>query len=77
MACRATQDGQVRAESSDKTWSTGGGNGKPPQYTCRETSWTVQKDEKDMTPKDESPRLEGVQYAPGEEGRTTTQPQKE
>ena len=27
---------------------------------------------KDMTPKDESPRSECVQYATGEEGRTTT-----
>ena len=34
--CRATQDTWVLAESSDKTWSTGRGNGKPPQYTCRE-----------------------------------------
>ena len=29
MPCRATQDGQVMVESSDKTWSTGEGNGKP------------------------------------------------
>ena len=26
MPCRATQDGQVMMESSDKTWSTGEGN---------------------------------------------------
>ena len=32
----AAQDGQVIVESSDKTGSTGGGNGKWPQYTCRE-----------------------------------------
>ena len=30
------------------------------------------KRQEDMTPKDESPRLEGGQYAPGEEWRTTT-----
>ena len=36
MSCRATQDRQVIAGSSDKTWSTRGGNGKPPQYTCLE-----------------------------------------
>ena len=35
MLCRATQDGQVMVESSDKRWSTGG-NGKPLQYTCFE-----------------------------------------
>ena len=41
MLCRATQDGWVIAESSDKTWSTGGGNGKPPQCTHMRTQWTV------------------------------------
>ena len=29
MLCRAAQDGRVMVESSDKTWSTGEGNGKP------------------------------------------------
>ena len=36
MLCRATQDGWVMVESSDKTWSTGEGNGKPLQYACLE-----------------------------------------
>ena len=36
-ACMATQDGQVMVESSDKTWSTGEGNGKLLQYSCLET----------------------------------------
>ena len=36
MLCRATQDGWVIAASSDQMGSTGGGNGKPPQYTCHE-----------------------------------------
>ena len=36
MLCRATQDGRVMAESSDKTWSSGEGNGKPLQCTCLE-----------------------------------------
>ena len=36
MRCRATQEGQVMMESSDKTWSTGEGNGKPLRYTCLE-----------------------------------------
>ena len=45
--------------------STGGGNGKPGQYTCCETSGTFCiKGQKDMTPKDESPRLEGVKWQP-------------
>ena len=29
IPCRATQDGQVMVDSSEKTWSTGEGNGKP------------------------------------------------
>ena len=37
MPCRATQDGWVIVESSDKMWSTGGGNGKSPQYSCCES----------------------------------------
>ena len=28
--------GQVMVESSDKTWSTGEGNGKPLKYSCLE-----------------------------------------
>ena len=34
MPCRATQDDQVIVKSSNKTWSTGGGNGNLLQYTC-------------------------------------------
>ena len=34
---RATQDGQVTMESSDKVWSTGEGNGKPLQYLALRT----------------------------------------
>ena len=34
MPCKATQDGQVIVESSEKMWSTKGGNGKPLQYSC-------------------------------------------
>ena len=33
---RAFQDGQVMVERSDRTWSTGEGNGKPLQYSCLE-----------------------------------------
>ena len=31
---RATEDGWVIGKSSDKAWSTGGGNCNPPQYSC-------------------------------------------
>ena len=69
MPCRATQDGRVLAESSDKTWSIGGGNGKPLQYTFCEILMNCIKGQKDMVPKGESPRSLGVQYVPGEEWR--------
>ena len=65
ILCRATQDEQVTAENSDKTWSTGGGTSKPFQYTYCETLMNCIKGQKDMTPKDESPRSKGVQVAMG------------
>ena len=37
MLCRATHDGQVMVESSDKMWSIGEDNGKPLQYSCLRT----------------------------------------
>ena len=36
MPCRATQDGWVMMERSDRKLSTGEGNGKPLQYSCLE-----------------------------------------
>ena len=41
MPCRVTQYGWVMVESSDKTWSTGEGNGRPLQHSCLENPWTV------------------------------------
>ena len=46
MPCRATQDRWVIAESSDKTWSTGEGNGKPLQYSCFENPMNSMKRDK-------------------------------
>ena len=43
MPCRATQDRQVMAESSDKTRSTAEGNGELLQYFALRTPWTVWK----------------------------------
>ena len=54
---------QIIVKSSDKTWSTGGGNGSPLQYSCCENSMNSMKMQKDMTQKDEPPSSEGVQYA--------------
>ena len=67
MLCRATQDGQVMVESSDKMWPTGEQNGKPLQYSCLENCKNSMKRQKGMTRKDELPRLVGAQYATGEE----------
>ena len=69
MLCRASQDKRVIAESSDKMWSTGEGKGKPFQYSCLENTINSMKRQKDMTLKDELPRLVGAQYDPEEEWR--------
>ena len=53
MPCRATPGGWVMVESSDKTLSTGEGNGKPLQYSCLENSMNSTKRQKDRTLKDE------------------------
>ena len=72
MPGRATQDRQVMVGNSDKKWSTGEGNGKPPQYSCAENPVNSMKRQKDMTLKDELPRSVDVRYATGEEWRNTT-----
>ena len=69
MSYRATQDEQVMMESSDQTWSTGEGNGKPLQYSCLENPMNSIKRQKDRTLKDELPRLVGAQYATGDQWR--------
>ena len=77
MPRRATQDGWVMAESSDRMWSTGEGNGKPLQYSCLENPMNSMKRQKDMTLKDELPRLVGAQYATGEEWRNNSRKNEE
>ena len=66
-AVYGTQGGWVMVESSDKTWSTGGGNGKPLQYSCCKNSMNSMNRQNDMTPEDDALRSEGVQYATGKE----------
>ena len=63
MLCRATQDGRVMVESSDKKRSTGEGNGKMLQYSTLEYPMNSMKKQKDMTLKDELPRSVGAHYA--------------
>ena len=59
-------------ESSDKTWSTGEGNGKPLQYSCLENPMNSMKRQKNRTLKDELPRLVGAQYATGDQQRNNS-----
>ena len=72
MPCRATQDRRVKVERSDKTWSTGEGNGKTPQYSCLENPMNSMKRQKDRTLKDELPRSVGAQYAAGDKWRNSS-----
>ena len=69
MPYRATQNGWVKVKSSDKMWSTGGGNGKPRQYSCHKNPMNSIKGQKDMILEDKPLRSEGIQYATGEEWR--------
>ena len=64
-------------ESSDKMWSTGKGNDKPLQYSCLENHEQNEKAKKNMTLKDDLPRLVGAQYATGEEWRNNSGKNKE
>ena len=77
MPCRATQDGRDMVESSEKTWSTREGNGKPLQYSCLENPMYNMKRQKDKTPKDELPRSVDAQCAIREEWRNKTRKKEE
>ena len=78
MLCRATQDGWVMVESSDKMWSTGEGNGKPFQYSCLENPMNSMKRQKDRTLKDEfSSMLVGAQHATGDQWRNNSRKNEE
>ena len=55
-AVSGPQDRRVMVQSSDKTWSTGEGNGKPLQYSCLEDPTNSVKKKKDVALKDEFPR---------------------
>ena len=69
MLHRATQDGRVLVESSDKMWSTGEGNGKPLPWSCLKNPMNSMKRQKDRTLKAELPRLVGAQYATRDQWR--------
>ena len=53
-SCRATQDRWAIVKSSNKTWFTGGGNGKSLKSSCHENHMkSMKKQQKDMTPEDD------------------------
>ena len=69
MPCRVIQEGWVMVESSDKTWSTGEGNGKPLQHSCLENPMNSMERQKYRTLNDELPMLVDAQYATAQEQR--------
>ena len=66
-ARRATQDGWVMVDRSDRLWSTGEGTGKPLQYSCLENPMKSMNRQNDRIPKEELPRAVGAQYATGDQ----------
>ena len=76
-SCTATQDGWVMVESSDKTWSTGEGNGKPLEYSCLENPMNSMKRQNYRILKEKLPKSVGAQYAPGEEQRNISRRNEE
>ena len=75
--CRATQNGRVMVESSDKTWSIREGNCKSCQSSCLENPMDCMKRQKDRTLKDELPRSVGAQYANGDQWRTNSRKKRQ
>ena len=71
-ARRATQDGQVMVERSDRMWSIGEGNGKPLQYSCFENPMNSMKRQNDRILKEELPRSVDAQYATGDQTRNNS-----
>ena len=65
------------AGNSDKTWSTGEGNGKPLQYSCLENPMNSMKRQKDRTLKDDLPKSIGAQYATGDQWRNNSRKNEE
>ena len=56
-------------ERSDRTWSTGEGNGKPLQYSGLENPMNSMRRQNDRIMTEELPRLGGAQYATGDQWR--------
>ena len=67
----------VMVESSDKTWSTGEGTGKPLQYSCLENPMNSMKRQNDRILKEELTRSAGAQYATGDQWRNNSRKNEE
>ena len=77
MKFMTTKDGWVIVKSFEKMWSTGGGNGKPLQYSCLGNPMDSMKRQKNRTLKDELPRSVGAQYATGDQWRNNSRKNEE
>ena len=77
MPCKATQDGWLMLESSDKMWFTVEWNCKPLQYSYLENPMNSMKMQKDRTLKDELPRSVGAQYAAEDQWRNNSRKNEE
>ena len=64
-------------ECSDKTWSTGEGNGKAFQYSCLENLMNSMKMQKDRTLKVELSRFVGAQYTTGDQWKKNSRKDEE
>ena len=62
-------------DSSDKTWPTGEGNGKPLQYSCLENPMNSMKRQNDN--EKDLPRSVGAQYATGDQWRNNSRNNEE
>ena len=62
----------MKGFSTSLDMRTGEGNGKPLQYSCLENPMNSMKRQKDRTLKDELPRSEGAQCAPGDQWRNNS-----
>ena len=76
-ACGVTQDGWVMVERSDRTCSTGEGNGKPLQYSFLENPINSMERQNGRILKEELSRSVGAQYATRDEAEITAEIMKE
>ena len=76
MPGRAIQDGQIRVESSEKTWPTGEGNGKPLQHSCLENPMNSMKSKKRYDTERWTSQVGRCQYTTGEERRNSSRRNK-